>query len=104
MRTSSTLVNVSSVSNRPKASGLNPLRAARSGTPNPAVQMVTALGNSRPSRRLEQREPPAAALVAQPAGPLLDRFHAELLGVERPRPCQVPRRQAGGHVTVVKHA
>ncbi len=49
MRASSTLVSVSSVSSRPMASVLSPLRAARSGTPNPAVQMVTSLGNSRPS-------------------------------------------------------
>src|SRR5262245_49447759 len=58
----------------------------------------------RHARRLEQREPPAAAPVAQPAGPLLDWLQAELLRVERPRPCQVLRRQAGRHVTVAEHA
>ena len=44
MRSSSTLVSVSSVSSRPSASVRSPLVAASSGTPKPAVQMVTALG------------------------------------------------------------
>src|SRR5262249_30428810 len=62
------------------------------------------MGTRRHARRLKQREPPAAAPVAQPAGPLLHRFQAKLLGVKRPRPCQVLCRQAGGHVTVPEHA
>ena len=49
IRSSSMLVSVSSVSRRPIASVRRPLRAARSGTPNPAVHTVTALGNRRPS-------------------------------------------------------
>ena len=49
MRGSSTLVSVSSVSSRPSASVRSPLAAASSGTPNPAVQMVTRLGSAEPS-------------------------------------------------------
>ncbi len=51
MRSSSTLVRVSSVSRRPAESVVSPLCAASSGTPNPAVQTVTSLGSSRPSAR-----------------------------------------------------
>ena len=51
MRSSSTLVSVSSVSSRPSASVCRPLRAARSGTPNPAVQMVTRAGRTAPSAK-----------------------------------------------------
>ena len=49
MRGSSTLVSVSSVSSRPSVSVRSPLRAARSGTPKPAVHTVTALGSTAPS-------------------------------------------------------
>ncbi|MBE1604489.1 hypothetical protein HEB94_001337 [Actinopolymorpha pittospori] len=65
-RTSSTLVNVSSVRRRPRASVLSPLRSARSGTPNPAVQMVTVLGSSRPSR---SRTASAVTAVTVEPGP-----------------------------------
>ncbi len=46
---SSMPVRVSSVSSRPRASVLKPLRAAKSGTPKPAVHTVTALRSSEPS-------------------------------------------------------
>ena len=39
------LVSVSSVSSRPRSSVRRPLAAASSGTPNPAVHTVTALGS-----------------------------------------------------------
>lgn len=42
------LVSVSSVSRRPMASVRSPPVAARSGTPKPAVQMVSALGRTAP--------------------------------------------------------
>ena len=48
MRGSSMLVSVSSVSNRPSASVVRPLAAARPGTPKPAVHTVTALGQRPP--------------------------------------------------------
>ena len=50
-RRSSTLVSVSSVSSRPSSSVCSPLAAARSGTPKPAVQIVTALGRTAPSAK-----------------------------------------------------
>ena len=66
----STLVSVSSVSSRPIASVARPLRAARSGTPNPAVQIVTALGSSRPSASTHRV---LAHLGDRGAGPVDDR-------------------------------
>lgn len=51
MRSSSMLVSVSSVSNRPIGSVRSPLAAASSGTPKPAVQIVSALGSTPPSAR-----------------------------------------------------
>jgi hypothetical protein len=58
----------------------------------------------RHASRLKQRKVSAAAPVAQATGPLLDRFQAELLGIERSRPRKILSRQPGGHVTVLKHA
>ena len=54
IRSSSTLVSVSSVSSRPSGSVARPLRAASWGTANPAVHTVTALGRSRPSSRVTE--------------------------------------------------
>ncbi|MFI6801878.1 hypothetical protein [Streptosporangium canum] len=51
MRSSSTLVSVSSASSRPSASVRSPLADANSGTPKPAVQMVSALARTPPSAK-----------------------------------------------------
>ncbi len=56
------------------------------------------------ARRFEQGEPSAAALVAQAARSLLDRFQAELVGIKRPRPVKVLGWEPGGHVAVLEHA
>ena len=66
MRSSSTLVSVSSVSSLPTASVRSPDRAARSGTPNPAVQIVTKLGSRLPSCRVTAS---AATAVTVAPGP-----------------------------------
>ena len=64
MRGSSMLVSVSSVSNRPSASVVRPLAAARPGTPNPAVHTVTALGSVRPSASTTRSAVTAATFAA----------------------------------------
>lgn len=68
MRGSSTLVSVSSVSRRPRASVLSLLRAARCGTPNPVVQMVTWLGSSRPCASRTASRVTAVTLASAIAG------------------------------------
>ncbi len=60
------LVSVSSVSSRPIASVRSPDRDARSGTPNPAVQIVTKLGSRLPSESVTAS---AATAVTTDPGP-----------------------------------
>ena len=88
MRTSSTLVNVSSVSRRPRASVLSPLRSARSGTPNPAVQMVTVLGSSRPSLSRTASRVTAVTVASGPSSTVTPSWASRLATERRPRGCR----------------
>ena len=63
----STLVSVSSVSRRPIASVASPLRVARSGTPNPAVQIVSALASWRPSASCTARRRTSVTFAPGPS-------------------------------------
>ena len=85
MRVSSTLVRVSSVRRRPAPSVLSPLLAARSGTPKPAVQIVTALAIVRPSARITESGRTSVAVEPGPSMMVTPSRFSLLAAARRPR-------------------
>ena len=88
MRTSSTLVNVSSVTRRPTASVVRPLQAARSGTPKPAVQIVTALGSVRPPLSWTASPVTAVTVAPTPCKTVTPSAAIRRATARRPRGCR----------------
>jgi hypothetical protein len=88
MRASSTLVNVSSVRMRPTASVLSPPFVARSGTPKPAVQMVTMLGSEWPSRSVTASRVTRVTFASGPSSTVTPSLASPLAIERRTRGCK----------------
>jgi hypothetical protein len=98
VRASSTLVNVSSVRRRPATSVLSPLFVARSGTPKPAVQIVTMLGNEWPSRSVTASRVTRVTFASGPSSTVTPSLASPLAIERRTRGCKFGRATALGRV------
>ncbi len=88
IRASSTLVSVSSVSSRPSASVVRPLRAASCGTPNPALHTVTPPGRVRPSASRTESRATSVTRVPGPWSTVTPSCASRPATARRPRRCR----------------